>query len=61
MEFPGGRPVAPRMLLVRRVGWFVLERPVFVAAGCVFRVTRDALVVEHPSGERRRYPGEVVR
>ncbi|MFK0193500.1 hypothetical protein [Kitasatospora sp. NPDC090308] len=62
MEFTERRPVAPRMLLVRRIGpWFVLARPVFIPAGCRFWTERGALVVEHPTGERRRYAGEVCR
>ncbi|MFI9784664.1 hypothetical protein ACIHEI_14325 [Kitasatospora sp. NPDC051984] len=61
MEFLEYRPVTPRMLLVRRIGWFWLERPVFIPAGCKFWTKADALVVEHPSGEQRRYPGYVLR
>ncbi|QKW23353.1 hypothetical protein HUT16_33500 [Kitasatospora sp. NA04385] len=62
MELTEHRPVAPRMLLARRIErWFVLERPVFIPAGCRFWTERDALVVEHPTGERRRYAGFVCR
>ncbi|MEY9847274.1 hypothetical protein [Streptacidiphilus sp. MAP5-3] len=61
MEFEGSRPIAPRLLLTSRVGWFVLEHPVFIPAGCRFWSESAALVVEPPAGERRKYPGSVVR
>ncbi|MFC5906197.1 hypothetical protein [Streptacidiphilus monticola] len=61
MEFEGRRPFAPRLLLAERVGWFVLERPVFLPAGCRFWTEQDALVVESPTGEQRRFAGFMNR
>jgi hypothetical protein len=62
MELAEHRPIASRMLLAQRVDrWFVLEQPVFIPAGCRYWTEPDALVVEHPTGERRRYAGSVCR
>jgi hypothetical protein len=61
VEFEGRRPIAPRLLLATRIEWFVLERPVFIGAGCRFWTEPDALVVESPAGELRRYAGELIR
>jgi hypothetical protein len=61
MEFAGARPIAPRLLLVDRVGWFHLERPAFIGAGCRFWTEQGALVVETPEGEQQRYAGWVCR
>lgn len=43
VEFEVPRPVAPRLLLADRVGWFVLERPVFIAVGCRFWTEPDVV------------------
>jgi hypothetical protein len=59
--FEGSRPVAPRLLLAKRIDWFELTRPVFVPAGCRFWTESQALVVEEPDGRQRRYPGIMYR
>lgn len=61
MDFDDSRPTTSRLLLVDRVGWFHLERPVFIDAGCRFWTEPRALVVETPEGEQRRYTGWVCR
>ncbi|MFE9422842.1 hypothetical protein ACFYNO_07765 [Kitasatospora sp. NPDC006697] len=53
--------IAPRLLLLTRLGWFHLDRPVFVPAGARCRTEADALVVELPDGRRLSYPGSVCR
>ena len=55
------RHTAERLLLVTRVGWFHLDRPVLIPAGSRFWTEPDALVVERPDGELRRYPGTLCR
>ncbi|WP_035798734.1 hypothetical protein [Kitasatospora mediocidica] len=61
MDLDGRRPIAPRLLLATRVGWFHLDRPVFIPAGHRFWTESQSLVVETPTGEQRRYPGSLCR
>ncbi|MFC4145835.1 hypothetical protein ACFO0M_06175 [Micromonospora mangrovi] len=58
------RPVvAERLLLLDRVGWFVLARPVLIEAGQTYRVDHEAneLHVDRGAGRSSRIPGRTCR
>lgn len=63
MTGPHRPTVAGRLLLLDRVGWFVLARPVLIEAGQSYWVDREAgeLRVDRGGGRITRVPGWTCR